>query len=66
MNPPSLRSPLIVMQRLLCLLLLGLAGSVSAQLSLPQFFSDHLVLQREREAALWGRAAPGATVKVGF
>ena len=55
-----------LMQRLLCLLLLGFAGSVSAQLSLPQFFSDHLVLQREREAAIWGRAAPGAQVTIGF
>ena len=37
-----------------------------ADLSLPRFFSDHMVLQREREAAIWGKAAAGAEVTVAF
>jgi len=60
------RSLFTTMQRFLCLLLLSLAGSVSAQLSLPHFFSDHMVLQRERAAAVWGKAAPSAEVSVNF
>jgi sialate O-acetylesterase len=31
---------------------------------LPAIFSDHLVLQAEREAAIWGWAAPGEKVTV--
>ncbi len=37
-----------------------------AELALPHFFSDHMVLQRERNAAVWGTADPGAEVKVSF
>ena len=46
---------------LLCLLFLGEA---SGQLRLPAVVSDHMVLQRESEAPLFGWAAPGATVVV--
>jgi len=31
---------------------------------LPRHFSDHMVLQREAQAPLWGRAQPGAEVVV--
>lgn len=41
-------------------------ASLTAQLSLPHFFSDHMVLQRERAAAVWGRATPDAEVTVAF
>lgn len=37
-----------------------------AELSLPHFFSDHMVLQRERAAAIWGTASPNAEVSVSF
>ena len=37
-----------------------------AEVSLPHFFSDHMVLQRERAAAIWGTATPGADVVVSF
>ncbi|MCM2372303.1 sialate O-acetylesterase [Aporhodopirellula aestuarii] len=37
-----------------------------AELSLPNFFSDHMVLQRERSAAIWGTASPGSEVTVSF
>lgn len=52
------------MKRILILLALGfmLPTLASAELSLPQFFSDHMVLQRERPAPIWGTATPNATV----
>lgn len=45
---------------------LGLPASVLAELSLPHFFSDHMVLQRERAAAVWGKASPQAEVTLEF
>ena len=51
---------------LLSLLLLCVPLSLFAELQLPHFFSDHMVLQRERNAAVWGTAAPGADVTVSF
>jgi len=37
-----------------------------AELKVPHFFSDHMILQRERAAALWGKAEAGAEVTVSF
>ncbi|MCB1092038.1 MAG: sialate O-acetylesterase, partial [Verrucomicrobiae bacterium] len=37
-----------------------------AGLSLPHFFSDHMVLQRERPAAIWGKADPNSEVTLSF
>jgi sialate O-acetylesterase len=37
-----------------------------AELKVPHFFSDHMVLQRERSAAIWGKADAGAEVSVSF
>ncbi len=36
--------------------------AVGGELELPALFSEHLVLQRETRAPLWGRAAPHARV----
>lgn len=41
-------------------------GLLLAELSVPHFFSDHMVLQRERAAAVWGKADAGAEVNVSF
>ncbi len=38
----------------------------NAELTLPQFFSDSMVLQRDRPVAIWGTASPGAKVSVTF
>jgi sialate O-acetylesterase len=43
-----------------------LAAPLQAGLSLPSFFSEGMVLQRERDAAIWGQADPGARVTVTF
>lgn len=37
---------------------------VRAEIKLPKLFGDHMVLQRETEANLWGWAAPGEEVKI--
>lgn len=54
------------MRHLLPLILLIASSPAFAALSLPHFFSDHMVLQRERAAAIWGKADPGAEVIVAF
>ena len=41
-------------------------GLLFAELRVPHFFSDHMILQRERAAAIWGRADAGAEVSVSF
>ncbi|MGV8134882.1 MAG: sialate O-acetylesterase [Mangrovibacterium sp.] len=35
-----------------------------AKIQLPSFFCDHMVLQQQTDAAIWGKASPGATVKI--
>lgn len=49
---------------ILCLTSTGITAR--AELALPHFFSDHMVLQRERAAAVWGTASPNAEVSVSF
>ena len=41
-----------------------ITSSARAEVKLPKLFGDHMVLQRETEANLWGWAAPGEEVKV--
>ncbi len=51
---------------LLIFALFSLTVSTWADLSLPHFFSDHMVLQRERSVAIWGNAAPNAEITLSF
>ena len=53
-------------QLVLTVFCLSLPMAARADLSLPHFFSDHMVLQRERTAAIWGQASPNAAVIVSF
>ena len=46
------------------LLLLLLTGTLSAQVKLPPFFSNNMVLQQGIEIPVWGWASPGEKVKV--
>ncbi len=46
--------------------LFALSLTARADLSLPHFFSDHMVLQREKPAAIWGEASPNAEVTLSF
>lgn len=42
------------------------ATSLYAELTVPHFFSDHMVLQRDGQASIRGRAKPGEDVAVTF
>ena len=54
------------MQRLPVVLLAGLCsiGSARADVTLPALFGDHMVLQRDGAAPVWGTADPGEKVTV--
>ena len=41
-----------------------LASSAYAEVKLPPIFGDHMVLQQKSDAAIWGYAAPDATVTI--
>lgn len=47
-------------------LLLFSPSLLFAELSVPHFFSDHMILQRERAVAIWGKADAGVQVSVSF
>ncbi|MDF1813008.1 MAG: hypothetical protein P1V20_12360 [Verrucomicrobiales bacterium] len=49
----------------LCILFCA-ASSLRADLALPDFFSDHMVVQRDRDVAVWGTVSPGTEVTVSF
>lgn len=42
----------------------AMSGAVQADVRLPHFFSEHVVLQRDRELPVWGWAEAGEEVKV--
>lgn len=49
------------------LLLSALAAyAAEAAVSMPQIFSDHMVLQRQKPVKIWGKASPGALVEAEF
>ncbi len=53
--------------RLPTLLLVALlAGPASAEITLPSFFGDQMVLQREANVPIWGTATAGQKVSVSF
>jgi len=45
---------------------LTVCTAAQAEIRMPKFFSDNMVLQRERPIRIWGRAARGETVVVRF
>lgn len=48
------------------ILLLPIGQFASAQLSLPSYFSDHMVLQRDKPMRIQGKGKPGNPVKLSF
>ena len=52
--------------RILSCMTLALAGSAHAAVELPAVFSDHMVLQRQLPAPVWGMADPGENISVTF
>jgi sialate O-acetylesterase len=55
---------LVSRSKWITLLLLLMAGSLSAQVKLPTFFSNNMVLQQGMEIPVWGWASPGEKVTV--
>lgn len=49
---------------LYCLLIAQLSSY--ANITLPRFFTDHMVLQRNQSIPLWGWAAPGEKISITF
>jgi sialate O-acetylesterase len=47
-------------------LLVVFASTASAAVTLSPLFSDHMVLQRDAEVPIWGKASPGEKVSVTF
>lgn len=45
---------------------LAIALNLSAELTLPTIFTDHMVLQRGRNVPVWGTAEPGSKIAVEF
>lgn len=41
-----------------------ISNTLIAEIKLPAVFGDHMVLQQQTDAAIWGKAAPGKTVTV--
>lgn len=62
----NLSTHLTTAMKLTLSFLLLIPGLLFAELSVPHFFSDHMILQRERAAAIWGKADAGAEVSVAF
>ena len=50
----------------LAALALQTTGVATADVTIPPMFSDGAVLQRHQEVPVWGTAAPGEQVMVGF
>ncbi|WP_075081639.1 sialate O-acetylesterase [Mariniblastus fucicola] len=44
----------------------AIAGNVSADITLPQLFSDHMVLQRQSSVPVWGTATPNEKLMISF
>ncbi len=47
----------------LSLLILSCAASANAEVTMPNLFTDNMVLQADTLVNLWGKATPGATVR---
>ena len=43
---------------------LGLTGILLAEISLPAIFGDHMVLQQQSDAAIWGRATSNKKITI--
>ena len=48
----------------LCVLCLALVSQTYSQVQLPSLFADHMVLQQNFEAPVWGWAAPGTSINI--
>ena len=49
---------------LILIILIVFTGVLKAEVRLPAIFGDHMVLQQQTDAVIWGKASPGKAVKV--
>jgi sialate O-acetylesterase len=49
---------------LMIVLSVFLSGKVNAKISMPAIFGDHMVLQQQSDADIWGKAAPNSQVRI--
>lgn len=54
------------MKNLILIGLLLVASHAMAQLSMPQVFGNHMVLQADKPVKLWGQASPNASLTVSY
>ena len=54
------------MKRILsiCMMFIAFAVTMNAKVDLPPVFADNMVLQQNADAAVWGKAKPGAKVTI--
>jgi sialate O-acetylesterase len=54
------------MKKILCLFVFvfGLAGTLSAKVTLPALLGDNMVLQQQSDVKIWGWSEPNTTVKI--
>lgn len=62
----ALNSPKMMMMKYIALFSILCSLQLHAEVKLPAIFSDHMVIQRDVEAPVWGWAEPGEDVSVSF
>jgi sialate O-acetylesterase len=53
-----------LLRLVIILFLLGISTFTYGEISLPAIFGDHMVLQQKCDAAIWGKATAGKTVRI--
>ena len=57
---------LLLLRSVFLFLFFSVAVTLPAQIKMPDIFSDHMVLQRNKPVPVWGKANPGTTITVTF
>jgi sialate O-acetylesterase len=53
-----------ILKNFFLILLLGFSTTTFAQIQLPAFFSDHMVLQQNEKVSIWGTDKPGSKINI--
>ena len=52
------------MRKIICAIVAMIATAANAEVRLPKFFSDNMVLQQQSECNIWGKADANKTVSI--
>lgn len=55
-----------IMKKRFLLLAILMVNAAAAELSVPAFFGDHMVLQADKPVKIWGQSSPGAEVSADY